>query len=77
MSSQVGVGVACLVWKDGKFLVAQRKGSHGEGTWSLPGGHLEFNEKWQDCAAREVMEETGMSIVNARFLAVTNDIFPE
>lgn len=71
----VRVGIACAVWKDGKFLLQQRQGSHGEGTWSFPGGHLEFDESWEACAAREVMEETGMEIANIRFLALTNDIF--
>lgn len=72
---QVRVGVACFVWRDGVFLIAKRHGSHGEGTWSLPGGHLEFGETWADCAAREVLEETGMKIQNVRFLAATNDFF--
>lgn len=71
----VRVGIGCFVWKDGKFLMQQRFGAHGEGTWSVPGGHLEFGESWEECAAREVFEETGMKIHNARLLAVTNDIF--
>lgn len=74
-NSVVRVGLACFVWKDGKFLAQQRFGSHGEGTWSVPGGHLELNENWEECAAREVYEETGMHITNIRLLAVTNDIF--
>jgi 8-oxo-dGTP diphosphatase len=73
----VRVGVACFVWKDGKFLVQQRYGAHGQGTWTIPGGHLEFGESWAECAIREVREETGMEITNVRFLAVTNDMFSE
>ena len=69
------IGVGVFVWKDGKFLMGQRYGAHGEGTWSVPGGHLEFNESWEACAAREVLEETNMSIKNVSFLAVTNDLF--
>lgn len=75
MSSVVRVGVGVFVWKDGKFLMGKCYGSHGHGSWSIPGGHLEMNETWEECAAREVMEETGMTITNARFLTVTNDIF--
>lgn len=71
------VGVGVFVWKDGKFYMTKRRGSHGHNTWSLPGGHLEFGESWEDCAKREVLEETGMKIKNVRFLAATNDIFPE
>lgn len=74
---EVRVGVAVFVYKDGKFLVAQRRNSHGHSTWSIPGGHLEVNESIEDCAAREVLEETGMRVKNIRFLAITNDIFSE
>lgn len=74
---KVGVGVACFVWKDGKFLMQQRIGSHGIGTWAVPGGHLEFGESWQQAAIREVFEETRMVISSPEFLAVTNDIFNE
>lgn len=71
--ARVGVGV--FVWRDGKFLMGQRLGSHGANTWSVPGGHLEFGESWEETAKREVYEETGMQIKNVRLLAVTNDIF--
>lgn len=74
-SPKVGVGV--FVWKNGKFLMGKRRGSHGHDTWSIPGGHLEFGESWEDCAAREVLEETGMIVKNVQFLAATNDIFPD
>lgn len=71
------VGIACFVWRDGKFLMGQRKGSHGDSTWSVPGGHLEPGESWEDCVRREVLEETGMEITNIRFFAITNDLFSE
>lgn len=72
-----GVGVAVFIWKDGKFLMGKRRGSHGTDTWSVPGGHLEMNETFEECATRETYEETGLTITNVRFLAVTNDIMPE
>jgi 8-oxo-dGTP diphosphatase len=75
MYPKVGVGV--FVWKDDKFIMGQRFGAHGAGTWSIPGGHLEFSESWEECAKREVMEETGLKIKNVRFLAATNDFFPD
>lgn len=71
------VGVAVFVWRDGKFLMYRRKGSHAEGTISIPGGHLEFGESWEDCAARETEEEVGVKIENVRYLATTNDIMPD
>jgi 8-oxo-dGTP diphosphatase len=73
-TNQVRVGIGVFVFKDGKFLIQRRKGSHGTGTWSIPGGHLEFNESFEETAEREVYEETGLKIKNIRFGAVTNDI---
>ena len=70
---QVGVGV--IILDDKKVLLGKRKGSHGEGTWSFPGGHLEFNEEIEDCAKREVEEETGILLKNIRRGPFTNDIF--
>lgn len=71
------VGVGVFVFKNGKFLIGQRKNAHGVDTWSVPGGHLEFGEELKETAIREVKEETSMVITNVRFAAVTNDIFSE
>lgn len=71
----VRVGVGVFVYKDGQFAMLKRQGSHGEGSWSIPGGHLEFGESFEQTAAREVAEETGIEITNIRFGAVTNDVF--
>jgi len=62
----VRVGVATIVQRDGKILLGKRKGSHGAGTWSLPGGHVDFGEAPEDTAAREILEETGLVITNVR-----------
>lgn len=77
MENKPKVGVGVIVIKDNKMLCAKRKGAHGEGTWQFPGGHLEFKESWEECARREVMEETGISIKNIRFGTVSNDIFED
>lgn len=69
------VGIGVFVWKNGKFLMGLRKGAHGEDTWAPPGGMLEQFESWEDCAKREVIEETGMKIKNCMFFAVTNDLY--
>lgn len=69
------VGVAVIIIKNNKVLLGKRFGSHGEGTWQFPGGHLEFNESLENCAKREVSEEVGLEIANVRFGALTNDIF--
>lgn len=77
MEKNVRVGVGVFIFKDGKFLMGKRLGSHGEGSWSVPGGHLEFGETPEDTAKRETLEETGLLIKNVRFGAVTNDYFEQ
>ena len=75
MDERPKVGVGVIIIKNGKILLGKRKNAHGEGSWSFPGGHLEFNEEIFDCAQREVSEETGIKIKNLRNATFTNDIF--
>eukprot|EP00761_Pharyngomonas_kirbyi_P007276 gb/GECH01007286.1/.p1 GENE.gb/GECH01007286.1/~~gb/GECH01007286.1/.p1 ORF type:complete len:156 (+),score=20.19 gb/GECH01007286.1/:1-468(+) len=72
----VAVGVAVFVVKDNQYiLIGKRKGSHGSGTWQLPGGHLEYGEEWATCGMREVKEETNLDVEQLDFVTATNDIF--
>ena len=71
------VGIAVIVIKNNQVLLGKRKNSHGSGTWAFPGGHLEFNESIENCAEREVFEETGIQIKNVRCGPYTNDIFAD
>lgn len=75
MENKAKVGLAVFVIKDNKILMHKRKNSHGNGTWSLPGGHLEYGESLEGCAKRETMEECGIKIKNLKFADITNDIF--
>ena len=70
---RIGVGVFVFNSKN-EFLMGRRKGSYGEGTYALPGGHLEFGEAFEECAARETMEEAGVQIWDPRFLTATNSV---
>lgn len=71
------IGVGVLIFKDMKILLGKRKGSHGENTWAPPGGHLEMYETPEECAHREVLEETGLKITDLRRGPYTNDFFLE
>ena len=78
---RVRVGVAVLVRNnEGKILFGLRKGKHGPGTWSFPGGHQEFGETPEYTAWREVYEETGISLLKVEPYApcpYVNTYFPE
>lgn len=66
------VGIGVMVFKEGKVLLGERRGSHGAGEYAFPGGHLEYMETIEDCAQREVFEETGIEIKNIKFQFLVN-----
>lgn len=73
----VRVGMGVFVVRDGKFLMGIRRGSHGADTWSVPGGHQEFGESFEDTTRREVLEETGLQLGDVSMVGITNDYNPE
>ena len=80
---KVGVGFGVMILKDNKVLLGKRHKDadkadselRGEGTWTMPGGKINFGEAFEEAAAREVMEETGIKINQdkLKFISVTND----
>lgn len=57
------VGVGAITIKDGKVLLVKRGIEPSKGLWAIPGGTLKLGETLQECAAREIFEETGVTIV--------------
>ena len=80
---KVGAGFGVMILnKEDKLLLGKRHedpekaGSefHGEGTWTMPGGKMEFQEGVEEGATREVEEETGIRIHNPEVFCVNNDM---
>lgn len=72
------LGIGVFVRRGNRILLGKRiSDTHGDGEWSLPGGHLEMWESFEDCCRREVKEETGLKITNITGLFFTNDMFPD
>lgn len=72
LSPKIGIGV--LVLNKSKILLLKRQGSHGEGQWCFPGGHLEFGEKITECVTRETYEEAGIKIKDIKIICVNEEM---
>lgn len=77
-----GIGFGVMILKEGKILLGHRhddpeKASSelkGAGTWTMPGGKLEFQESFEEGAIRETKEETGITLKNIKVICVNNNI---
>ncbi len=65
-----------VISSEGKILlVRHRKGNRQY--WVLPGGRLEYGETFEECAVREIKEETGLDVEVVRFLFLSEAIAPD
>ncbi|MFO7765664.1 MAG: NAD(+) diphosphatase [Pelovirga sp.] len=60
----------------GDHLLLVRKGEWATGRYGLVAGFVEFGESLEEAMAREVLEETGISIANIRYLGSQSWPFP-
>ena len=74
--SQARVGVSIIVLNEkNEILIGVRKGSHGSGLYSLPGGHLEYLEKMETTCSRELDEEIGCHFNNYEKVGFSEEVF--
>ena len=62
-----------VILKDGAILLIKRKNEPFKGEWAIPGGFVEYNEKTEDAAVREVFEETGLKTKIVDLVGVYSD----
>ena len=68
------VGVGAVVFRDDRVLLIRRGKPPRMGDWSLPGGMQEIGETVFEAAAREVREETGVTISDIALIDVVDSI---
>lgn len=49
-----------IITSNSKILLGMKKKGFGEGKWNGFGGKVEAGESFEECARREVLEETGL-----------------
>jgi NAD+ diphosphatase len=67
---------AIVLVRRGEQLLLTRKAEWPAGRYSLVAGFLDFGESLEECAIREVREETGIGIENVRYVGSQNWPFP-
>ena len=83
-NKKIGAGVGVMILRDGKILLGRRHHDPGkadsdlggEGTWTMPGGKIEFGEGFEEAAIREVKEETDIDVKkeDLKLISLANDL---
>jgi ADP-ribose pyrophosphatase YjhB (NUDIX family) len=69
----LGLSVSAVVWRqdDRRELLLMQRSDNAH--WGIPGGFVEPGESVEQAVAREVAEETGVTIVVGRLIGVYSD----
>src|SRR5258706_6813366 len=71
------VGVGGVVIAEGRALLIRRGSEPLLGEWSIPGGMLEVGETLEEGVARELLEETGLTVRVIELIEVFDRIYVE
>lgn len=64
------VAAGVVVQREGRILLVRRNHQPAYGRWSFPSGYVDAGEVVEQAAAREVLEETGVSVRIQHLLGV-------
>ena len=70
--------VAALIWKEGRFLIAQRPENKARGLlWEFVGGKVEPGESPEQALARECREELGATVIPQEKYLTVEHVYPD
>ena len=71
MKRQTQIAADCVVFDEqDRLLLIKRKNYPFEGQYALPGGFVEYGETTEAAAARELLEETGLTAKDVQLIGV-------
>ena len=83
MDNIIKVGVGVVILKNGLVLLGHRVNNYKDtggiyepDSWTLPGGKQEYEETIEECAVREVKEETNLDVSDVKVFGASDDIAP-
>ena len=80
---KMGIGVGVIVLNEKKQILLGLRNEdeekadselHGEGTWTMPGGKLEYGESFEEAGVRETKEETDLNVTDIEVFCMNNDL---
>lgn len=70
MELDIKIGCNGIVVKEGKLLLGLRKNLFGDGTYGLPGGHLEQGERLEEAMIKKLKAEIGVTVEKSKFASI-------
>ena len=68
----IGVGATTLVFNNKNELLLNLR--NDTNNWGIPGGSKELNETLEECAIRELKEETNIKVIDLELITVLSGI---
>src|SRR3989338_7876697 len=65
-----GISIDAVIIIDNKVLLIQRGVEPYKGYWGTPGGYVDWDESTEETVKREVKEEVGLDVTEAKLVGV-------
>lgn len=71
------IAAVLVLDSEGRVLLREETMNSGAKKWVVPGGHVEFGEKIEDAALREIREESSLEVALGNLILIHEAVYPE